>query len=67
MEMDWMMEESQEHAYLTTLMEKLEMEIDTYKSMEVEQDDILNEELEHTILNEIPQEWEVEEMIGMED
>ena len=57
MEIDWVKEETQEHAFLTVMMEKLEMEFEMSTCMEVVLDDSIDEELEYTILDEILQEW----------
>ena len=60
MEVDWVEEETKEHAFLTIMMEKLEMGFKMNTYMEVELDDSIDEELEHTYLDKILQEWDAD-------
>ena len=55
MEVDWVEEETQEDAFLTVMMEKLEMGFKMNTFMEVGLDDSINEELEHSFLDKILQ------------
>ena len=58
--MDWCVVESREaHAYLADLLESLEMGFGADANIEMEDVDTLEEELEHTNLDKILQEWEV--------
>ena len=67
MNMDWCVVESREHACLADLMESLEMGFGEDANIEMEDVDTLEEELEHTNLDKILQEWEVEEDDEMEE
>jgi hypothetical protein len=68
MDMNWcVVVESREHAYLADLMESLVTGFGTDANIEMEDVDTLEEELEHTILDKIIQEWEVEEDDEMEE
>ena len=57
--------ESKEHAYLTDLMESLEMGFETDTNIEMEDCDALDEVLEHTILEELLQDWEEVDSLEM--
>ena len=61
------MVEFREHAFLADLMESLEMGFGADANIEMEDVDTLEEELEHTNLDKILQEWEVEEDDEMEE
>ena len=63
MDMDWCVLESREHAYLANLLESLEMGFGPVASIEMDDMDSMEEELEHTIL----QEWEGEEDAEMQE
>ena len=63
MEVDWVKEETQEHAFLTVMMEKLEMGFEKNTYMEVGLDDSIDEELEHTFLDKILQEWDADDQM----
>ena len=65
--MDWCMVESKEHAYLADLMERLEIGFGKNTNIEMKEIDNLNEEMEHTILDNILLEWEQEEDDDMEE
>jgi hypothetical protein len=66
--MDWCVVESREaHAYLVDLLESLERGFGADAKIEMEDVDTLEEELEHTNLDKILQEWEVEEDDEMEE
>ena len=68
MDIDWcVVVESREHAYLADLLESLEMGFGADANIEMEDVDTLEEELEHTNLDKILQEWEVEEDDEMEE
>jgi hypothetical protein len=68
MDIDWcVVVESREHAYLADLMESLKMGCGADANIEMEDVDTLEEELEHTILDNIIQEWEVEVDNEMEE
>lgn len=62
---DWGVMESKEHAYLTNLLEGLEMGFDTDTNIEMEECDELDETLEHTILEELLRGWEEEDTFAM--
>ena len=66
-DMDWCMVESKEHAYLADLMERLEIGFGKNTNIEMKEIDNLNEEMEHTILDNILLEWEQEEDDDMEE
>ena len=67
MDMDWCVLESREHAYLANLLESLEMGFGPVASIEMDDMDSMEEELEHTILDKILQEWEGEEDAEMQE
>jgi hypothetical protein len=60
MEVDWLEEETQEHAFLTVLIEQLELdfEMETCTDDTLEEDFSFNDRLEHTILDKILQDWD---------
>jgi hypothetical protein len=60
MEVDWLEEETQEHAFLTVLMEQLDLgfEMETCKDDMLEEDFDFDDRLEHTILDKILQDWD---------
>jgi hypothetical protein len=58
MEVDWLEEETQEHAFLTVLMEQLELGFSLETCMDDMLEDDFNDELEHTILDKILQDWD---------
>jgi hypothetical protein len=62
---DWGVMESKEHAYLTNLLEGLEMGFDTDTNIEMEECDELDETLEHTILEELLRGWEEGDTFAM--
>ena len=53
MEVDWVEEETKEHAFRTIMMEKLEMGFGMNTYMKVELEVSIDEELEHTCLDKI--------------
>ena len=53
--------ETKEHVYLAGLMEKLEMDFGMKNNIEMTEIDNLNEEMGHTMLDNILLEWELED------